>query len=1028
MSTPLRVLLIEDVEDDALLILHALRKADYDPDHLRVETAESMREALRTKNWDIILCDYRLPNFSGPDAINLVKETDLDIPLIMVSGTIGEETAVECMRLGARDYIHKDNLFRLAPAVKRELSEAWIRQALTEVEEQWRKSWERYRLITETIHDLIITTNLDWKITYVNKAVRDLLGDIDPVGISITDFTPPELSHKQRAMMKRRLEGYDGILSYEWKAVDTAGRVVILDVLSQTVKENQKPVGMMFIARDITSRKKADEALAESENKYRLVVENAREAIMIMQDAKLVFANQMTQDLTGYTGSAVESLPVTRFIHPDDVNLVIKNHLRRLKGEIVPSVYSFRVITRQGETIWVELKATLITWKERPATLNFMVDITERRAAQEAMRQLLERFDLATHAASLGVWDRDIQTNQLVWNDRMYELYGVKKGDFSNTQEAWLNLLHPDDVAPTLSAIQMAMDSGINSSDNNKYFSEFRIIQPDGTLKHIRAYGKVTLDAGGTPLRVTGINYDITSFKQADERLRESEFKYRSLFTEISEGFALHEMIFDSDGKPVDYSFLDINPAFEKITGLAAADVIGKRVRQVLPQTEASWIEIYGKVATTGQPVSFENYASAFDRYYQVNAFCPQKGQFAVLFTDITERKKMEAQLIQAQKMEAIGTLAGGIAHDFNNILGAIIGYAGMAQDELPPDSPTIECIDEIFRASERAKKLVEQILAFSRRQDAERKPLMIIPLLKEIVKLLRPMLPTTIRIKEDFQVQDTSILADATQMHQVLMNLCTNSAHAMREKGGILTVGLRKIEIIEDRGTRYDDSLKAGTYLELKVADTGHGIDEKIRNQIFDPFFTTKKPGEGTGMGLSVVHGIIKSYGGHIRLESQVGEGTTFFIYLPIHQKQNQSTIVKVKSATAGGTEKILLVDDQEMMLNMMSMALSRAGYQVTARKNSPEALELFRANPFAFDLVITDQTMPYLTGADMAKQMLQIRPSLPVILCTGYSSTVSADEASSAGIRAYVMKPVVVSEFTHLIRKVLTQDGRTN
>jgi PAS domain S-box-containing protein len=645
-------------------------------------------------------------------------------------------------------------------------------------------------------------------------------------------------------------------------------------------------------------------------------------------------------------------------------------------------------------------------------------DITSRKKSEEAMTRLVERFDLATHAANLGVWDRDLQTNELLWDNRMFELYGVKKDDFSVSYESWLHGIHPDDAACTQEEIQQAL---YGRKDLN---TEFRIIHPDGAIRNIRTYGKVTRDASGKPLRMTGINYDITEHKLAENKLRESEKQYRSLFTEISEGFALHEIICDESGKPVDYRFLNINPAFEKITPFKADDVIGKCVRQILPQTEEIWIEKYGHVALTGQPVSFEMYAKELDRHYQVNAFSPQKGQFAVLFTDITERKNMEAQLIQAQKMEAIGTLAGGIAHDFNNILGAIIGYADMAQEELPQDSPTLECIDEILRAGERAKKLVEQILAFSRRHDAERKPLLMVPLIKEIVKLLRPMLPSTIRIKQNIQVQDPLILADATQIHQVLMNLCTNAAHAMQEKGGTLTIGLKPVTVQEE-DPLLSGHLAAGNYLELQVADDGHGINEKIQHLIFDPFFTTKRTGEGTGMGLSVVHGIVKSYGGHIRLESKVGEGTSFFIYLPLlHEQATQENTQKTASAT-GGTERILLIDDQDFMLEMMSRSLSRLGYRVTAQESSRDALQLFQSDPLAFDLVITDQTMPFLTGADMASEMLQIRPDIPIILCTGYSSTISPEQAEFIGIREYVMKPVVMSDFTRLIRKTLKTDS---
>lgn len=1017
LNKTLRVLFVEDAEDDVVLILRLLRKSGYDSDYQRVESAAAMRDALLGRTWDVIIVDNRLPDFSGIEAINLLKTTGLDIPLIIVSGDIQEEMAVECMRLGARDYLRKENLSRLAPAIEREITEVRIRDARKQAEEQLRRSEENYRIITETTYDFIATSDLNWTVTYGNKAVRDWLG-MDPVGLNIIDFTPPELRAEQQTMMRKRREGYRDVLCFEWEAVDLRGRKLILDVQSQLLTENGAPAGVLFIARNITDRKIALEALKESEDKYRLVVENAREGIVVAQDEKLAFVNRRAVQMTGYSDRRILALPFVQFIHPDDRDDVLSKHVRRLNGEDLPSVYTFRIIDARGQTRWVEIKTTLIPWKGKPATLNFLTDITDRMASEEAVKHLVGRFDLAVHAARLGVWDRDIPGDQMIWNDRMYELYGVSKEDFAMTHENWIRTLHPDDVEQTLREMKKALEGELD------YHTEFRIIHPDGTLKHIRTYGKVTRDAAGNPLRMTGINYDITERKQAENRLRESEFRYRSLFTEIREGFALHEILCDGNGTPVDYRFLDINPAFEKLTGLSADRTIGKSVRELLPQTESRWIETYGKVALTGQPVTFENYAKEFDRYYHVNAFCPQKGQFATLFTDITDRKKMEAQLSQAQKMEAIGTLAGGIAHDFNNILGAIMGYAGMAQDELPEGSSAGDCLDQIFRASERAKNLVGQILAFSRRSETASKPLVVVPAVKEIIKLLRATLPSTILIRQDIQINDAAILADPTQVHQVLMNLCTNAAYAMREKGGTLTIGLKQLTVGENDNP-LSRHLQAGPYLEIRVADDGPGIAETIQPLIFDPFFTTKKTGEGTGMGLAVVHGIVKSYGGHIGLESHRGEGTTFFVYLPLLTEAGVEDDADKASAAVGGKERILLVDDQDFMLEMMSRSLSRLGYQVTAEGSSEVALDLFKSDPAAFDLVITDQTMPYLTGADMARDMLKTREDIPIILCTGFSATVSQEQAKAMGIREYVMKPVAMNEFARLIRTVLAQNG---
>ncbi|PKN76982.1 MAG: hypothetical protein CVU52_02435 [Deltaproteobacteria bacterium HGW-Deltaproteobacteria-10] len=390
---------------------------------------------------------------------------------------------------------------------------------------------------------------------------------------------------------------------------------------------------------------------------------------------------------------------------------------------------------------------------------------------------------------------------------------------------------------------------------------------------------------------------------------------------------------------------------------------------------------------------------------------------------DITERKKMEEHIRQSQKMEAIGTLAGGIAHDFNNILGAIMGYAAMAQEDLPEGSSTRECVDEIWEASERAKFLVQQILAFSRHAQTEVKPLMIGPIVKEVVKLLRHALPSTIKVKQQINVKSTLILADATHIHQILMNLCTNAGHAMHENGGTLTISLNQIEITSDYLPGHEP-MAAGNYLELKVTDTGHGIDPAIINRIFDPFFTTKQQGQGTGMGLAVVYGIVHGYGGHIDVASKVGVGTTFTIYFSVPPEQIIPTRDKVIKLPPLGRERIMVVEDQGYLLTMMKKMLSRLGYAVTAIQNPLEAWTMFTTDPSAWDMIITDQTMPDLTGCAMAQKMLNVRPDIPIILCTGFSDLVSAQEAKAMGIREYLQKPIALGDLSQAIRDIFDND----
>ena len=397
----------------------------------------------------------------------------------------------------------------------------------------------------------------------------------------------------------------------------------------------------------------------------------------------------------------------------------------------------------------------------------------------------------------------------------------------------------------------------------------------------------------------------------------------------------------------------------------------------------------------------------------------PEKGYIEGVIADITEEKKLKEQLLQAHKMESIGTLAGGIAHDFNNMLGIIVGNTELAMDDVPEWNPARNNLNEIRTASLRARDVVKQILAFSRISLQEMKPVRISPIITDSLKLLQASIPTTIEIHQNISSEPDTIRGDPKQIHQVLINLCTNAAHAMREKGGLLEVSLKNIEIDEGSAVHHHD-LSPGKYVRLTVSDTGHGIEPKILERIFDPYFTTKGVGEGSGMGLSVVHGIVKSHSGDISVSSEPGKGTTFQVFFPyIESKPGPGIEITVEIPR--GNERILLVDDEKAMVDAIQPMIERLGYKVTARTSSIEALEAFRANPDRFDLVITDFTMPNMTGMELAKELLKLRSDILIILCTGYSEHINEEKAKGNGIRAFVMKPVVLNEISNTIRKVL-------
>ena len=394
---------------------------------------------------------------------------------------------------------------------------------------------------------------------------------------------------------------------------------------------------------------------------------------------------------------------------------------------------------------------------------------------------------------------------------------------------------------------------------------------------------------------------------------------------------------------------------------------------------------------------------------------------------DVTDRRRAEVALrqselkvLQMQKMEAIGTLAGGIAHDFNNILGSIFGYTDLALMKLPKHAEERDYLEKITTAAGRAKELVQQILEFSRQKDPERHCLQLHVVVKETLQLLRATLPKTIQIRSYLATTSDAVLANPTQIHQVVVNLCTNAEHAMREKGGILEVKLQSVDVPRD-SVSIHTNLRPGPHVQLSIRDTGCGMSPYVRKRIFEPFFTTKGVGEGTGMGLSVVHGIIASCGGAITVESVIDQGTTFTIYLPQVQDLLPEVVVG-ESHLRKGNGCVLLVEDEEILAEAMQKLLMRLGYEVVLQHESEKALKLFRAAPSRFDVVITDQTMPNLTGEKLASHLLVIRPDLPIILCTGFSHAITQEKAIQLGIRAFLTKPVSIYDLSHALEKVIT------
>jgi len=526
----------------------------------------------------------------------------------------------------------------------------------------------------------------------------------------------------------------------------------------------------------------------------------------------------------------------------------------------------------------------------------------------------------------------------------------------------------------------------------------------------------------GRQLTINRLRSTLNTLDREHRQARSELHRFTTIINQATEAV----MITDAQSR-----IIFINPAFTALTGYTRRDVQGqtprlfrtdrhdagfyRQLRDTLQQ-EHIWKGTFTNRCKDGTLVELETVISAvFDDQGHL-------AYFVSAARDITHENQLEMQLRNAQKMEALGTLAGGIAHDFNNILSAIIGYTELGLVDTPDGAPIQEHFRQVLKAARRAADLVAQILTFSRRNARERQPLLLGPIVDEALKLLRGTLPATVEIRKVLDETMPPVLADTAQMHQIIMNLCTNASHAMREHGGVLTIGLRPVSL-HPCPTSWQTALQPGEYAEITVADTGHGMSPETTARIFEPYFTTKHGGDGTGLGLATVHGIVSLYEGAIHVESSPGTGTTFTILLPVCPSDAviPGLSDEQRELQHGNHERILVVDDEESITKMIEATLSWVGYEVEAFTSSVKAYEAFTEAPARFDAVITDQTMPTLPGADLARRLRAIRPEIPIILCSGYSDSIDADGAKAIGVSEFLMKPVAGRALAAVLQKHL-------
>jgi PAS domain S-box-containing protein len=655
---------------------------------------------------------------------------------------------------------------------------------------------------------------------------------------------------------------------------------------------------------------------------------------------------------------------------------------------------------------WLNIKADPLLNKEGElvGAVHIISDITEQRRADRAVRESENKFRLAfANAQDAIVWidaGSGVITN---CNRAAEELFAKTRKEIVGEHHT---ALYPAED------VELRRGLFVGSREESQGNVEAEIQTGGGETRTVTiAVSRMEVD--GTEI-AQGIIRDITESKRALDEI-ENLAKFPS-----------------EDPHPV----LRISNECEVIYANEAGSPVLKswQIEEGGRHPPEAWCNRIKEVYASGERATYELDCEGGRTFFITLQPIVEAGYVNAYGLDITKLKKaekekmeLELQLSRKQKMEAVGTLAGGIAHDFNNILGAMQGYLELSLDDLPEDSIVREHLEQIVSCVGRAAKLVKQILTFSRKdqQEQEKEPVQVSCIVKEVLGMLRSSLPATIKISRKIHADSSIVMADSTQLHQVLVNLCTNASHAMRENGGLLEVGLEDVELSAE--TRVgDEYVPAGGYVKLRVSDTGHGIEEEVLERVFEPFFTTKGLNEGTGLGLSVVHGIIKSHNGAIAVSSRPGEGTTFEIFLPRMESGDLKGGGSSQPA-AKDSELILLVDDEEMIISSTKKILERLGFEVVAKTSSVDALEAFQEEPEKYDVVFTDQVMPNMTGTQLSEKLLSVRPDIPIILCSVFPEDVDPEQIKRIGIKEFIAKPISMQKINKIIRKVLDKSGVT-
>jgi PAS domain S-box-containing protein len=909
-------------------------------------------------------------------------------------------------------------------------------------EQALRASEERFALAVAGSDDGV------WDFDYLHNRVfgsrraREILGiPLEPEVQTFDEWfrtvqMHPDDAASRLASMQAHLDGLTPAYEGEWRVRHPDGSDRWVRVRGMCVRdEHGRPLRMAGSVSDIDARKRAEESQRRSEERYALAVAGSDDGVWDWDfSAGMAFESARARELQGLPRGPelqpLQSLVDSLRVHPDDAPRRAEGIRSHLAGETPAYECEYRVRHDDGSYRWIRVRALCIRDEQgHPIRMAGSVsDIDTRKRAEQALRESEQRFALAVAGSNDGILDWDIATNRMYVSERALQIVGIDPSARFETREQWSALImprfHPDDAVRIVEELRPASGARRQVHDG-----EYRVRHADGQYRWVRFRGMSKCDASGQPIRWAGSISDIDAQKKTEDALRRSEQRYQLAVDGSNEGLWDWDLGDDT---------LFLSPRAQMLLWQQPGEPQRPR-REWIARTDyhpddrpavraALSAHLHG--ASRHFKVEYRvRHHSGEWRWYRQRGIAVRDGtgtptRMAGSMEDITDRKNFEAererlevQLRQAQKLESIGTLAGGIAHDFNNILAAILGYGEMAQKDAPEGSALRRNIDAAISAGMRAKSLVERILAFSRSGMGERVPVHVESVVAEALDAVAASLPPGIRLERELGCGNAAVLGDPTQVHQVVMNLCANAVQAMKASG-TLTVTLDQVQLESPRCAT--SVLADGSYVRLSVRDSGSGIAPELLERIFDPFFTTKDVGVGTGLGLSLVHGIVTDLGGGIDVQSTVGQGAVFTVYLPWQGGIEPPAAVD-EAVPAGNGETVLLIDDEESLVRLGEEMIAGLGYEPVGFTSSIHALETFRASPGSFDMILSDEAMPEMTGSELALAIREIRGDIPIVLMSGYVTPAMTQRARDAGVAEVLAKPLVARDIARSLAGAL-------